>query len=134
VSLAAGLEPFPLVDIPILLGNQIRLVLRLAALYGEKVDSADTTQHIRELLAIMAGGLGLRYLAEQTAKAVPFGGDFVAGAIAGAGTWAMGQVALEYYEGGKKISPQHIRLLYSEFYHRFRKQKTAEEWRQYALT
>src|SRR2546422_10560711 len=36
LSLAAGLEPFPLVDIPIQLGNQIRLVLRLAALYGEK--------------------------------------------------------------------------------------------------
>lgn len=133
VSLAAGLEPFPLVDIPILLGNQIRLVLRLAALYGEKVDSAETTQHIRELVAVIAGGLGLRYLAEQAAKLVPFGGDFIAGAIAGAGTWAMGQVVLEYYEGGKKISPQRMRTMYSDFYHRFRKEKTAQEWSQYAL-
>ncbi len=133
VSLAAGLEPIPLVDIPILLGTQIRLVLRLAALYGEQVDSADVTKHTRELVAIMAGGLGLRYLAEQAAKVMPFGGDFVAGAIAGAGTWAMGEVALEYYEGGKQISPQRIRMLYSDFYHRFRQQKTAEEWRQYAL-
>ncbi len=133
VSLAAGLEPFPLVDIPILLGNQIRLVLRLAALYGEKVDSADTTQHIRELVAVMAGGLGLRYLAEQVAKLVPFGGDFIAGAIAGAGTWAMGQVVLEYYEGGKKINPQRMRMMYSDFYHRFRREKTAQEWSQYAL-
>lgn len=133
VSLAAGLEPFPLVDIPILLGNQIRLVLRLAALYGEKVDSAETTQHIRELVAVMAGGLGLRYLAEQAAKLVPFGGDFIAGAIAGAGTWAMGQVVLEYYEGGKKISPQRMRTMYSDFYQRFRKEKTAKEWSQYAL-
>jgi len=133
LCLAAGLEPIPLVDIPILLGTQIRLVLRLAALYGEQVDSANATKQARELVAIMAGGLGFRYLAEQAAKAVPFGGDLIAGAIAGAGTWAMGQVALEYYEGGKKISPQHIRMLYSDFYHRFRKQKTAEEWSQYAL-
>jgi len=133
LSLAAGLEPFPLVDIPILLGNQIRLVLRIAALYGEKVDSADTTQHVRELVTVMAGGLGLRYLAEQAAKVVPFGGDFIAGAIAGAGTWAMGQVVLEYYEGGKKISPQRMRLMYSDFYHRFRREKTAQEWGQYAL-
>jgi small GTP-binding protein len=133
LSLAAGLEPFPLVDIPILLGNQIRLVLRIAALYGEKVDSADTTQHVRELVTVMAGGLILRYLAEQAAKVVPFGGDFIAGAIAGAGTWAMGQVVLEYYEGGKKISPQRMRLMYSDFYHRFRREKTAQEWGQYAL-
>jgi small GTP-binding protein len=133
LSLAAGLEPFPLVDIPILLGNQIRLVLRIAALYGEKVDSADTTQHVRELVTVMAGGLVLRYLAEQAAKVVPFGGDFIAGAIAGAGTWAMGQVVLEYYEGGKKISPQRMRLMYSDFYHRFRREKTAQEWSQYAL-
>jgi small GTP-binding protein len=133
LSLAAGLEPFPLVDIPILLGNQIRLVLRIAALYGEKMDSADTTQHVRELVTVMAGGLVLRYLAEQAAKVVPFGGDFIAGAIAGAGTWAMGQVVLEYYEGGKKISPQRMRLMYSDFYHRFRREKTAQDWGQYAL-
>src|SRR6185437_15990760 len=35
IALAAGLQPVPLVDIPILLGNQIRLVLRVAAVYGE---------------------------------------------------------------------------------------------------
>jgi small GTP-binding protein len=133
VSLAAGLEPFPLVDIPILLGNQIRLVLRLAALYGEKVDSADTTQHIRELIAVMAGGLGLRYLAEQAAKLVPFGGDFISGAVAGGGTWAMGQVVLEYYESGRKINPLRLRMMYSDFYQRFRREKTAREWSQYAL-
>lgn len=133
ISLAAGLEPFPLVDIPILLGNQIRLVLRLAALYGEPVDSANTTKHLRELIAVMAGGLGLRYLAEQAAKAIPFGGDFISGAIAGAGTWAMGQVILEYYESGKKISPQRLRMLYHDFYFRYRKQQIAQELSPYAL-
>jgi len=131
ISLAAGLEPFPLVDIPILLGNQIRLVLRLAALYGEPVDSANTTRHLRELVAVMAGGLGLRYLAEQVAKAIPFGGDFISGAIAGAGTWAMGQVILEYYESGKNISPQRLRMLYHDFYSRYRRQQVSQEVSQY---
>jgi len=133
VSLAAGLEPIPFVDIPILLGAQIRLVLRLAALYGEQVDSADVMKHARELVVTMAGGLSLRYLAEQAAKAIPFGGDFIAGAIASAATWAIGEVALEYYEGGREISPQRLRLLYADFYRRFRKQQTVEEVRQYAL-
>lgn len=129
VSLAAGMEPIPLVDIPILLGTQVRLVLRIAALYGEKMDTEDAMKHARELVVTMAGGLALRYLAEEVAKAVPFGGDFVAGAIAGAGTWAIGQVALEYYEGEKQISPSRVRQLYRDFYHRFRREKSAEELR-----
>lgn len=133
VSLAAGLEPIPFVDIPILLGTQIRLVLRMAALYGEPLNSADGRNHARELVATMAGGLGLRYLAEQAAKAVPFGGDFVAGIIAGAATWSIGQVALEYYEGGKQISPRRIRQLYFNFYRRFRKEHSPEDLRQQAL-
>ncbi|MGI9061131.1 MAG: GTPase [Ktedonobacteraceae bacterium] len=133
VSLAAGIEPIPLIDIPILLGTQIRLVLRLAALYGEPLDSADAMKHARELIVTMVGGLGLRYLAEQAAKLVPFGGDFVAGAIAGAGTWSIGQVALEYYDGDKQLDPRHLRQLYINFYHRFRKNNTDDELRQYAI-
>jgi hypothetical protein len=81
----------------------------------------------------MVGGLGLRFLAEQAAKAVPFGGDFVAGAIAGAATWSIGQVALEYYEGGKQIRPNRIRELYTDFYRRFRREHKVEDLRQYAL-
>ena len=133
LSLAAGIEPIPLIDIPILLGIQIRLVLRLAALYGEPLDSANAMKHARELIATMVGSLGLRFLAEQAAKAVPFGGDFVAGAIAGATTWSIGQVALEYYEGGKQIKPNRIRQLYTGFYRRFRKEYSADDLRQYAL-
>jgi len=133
VSLAAGLEPIPLIDIPILLGTQIRLVLRIAALYGEPLNTAAAREHARELVVTMIGGLSLRYLAEQAAKAVPFGGDFVAGAIAGAGTWSIGEVALEYYESGRRINPRRLRQLYTGFYRRFRKEKTTEEWRRYVL-
>jgi small GTP-binding protein len=132
VSLAAGMEPIPFVDIPILLGTQIRLVLRLAALYGEQMDSNDAKKHARELIATIIGGLGLRYLAQQAAKAVPFGGDFVAGAIAGAATWSIGQVALEYYEGNKQVNPKRLQQLYKDFYHRFRRDNRIEELREQA--
>ncbi len=132
-SLVIGLEPIPLIDIPILLGTQIRLVLRLAALYGEEMDSTDAMKHARELLITIAGGAGMRFLAEQAAKAVPFGGDFIAGAIAGAATYSIGQVALEYYDGGKSLSPGRLRNLYSTFYQRFRNQRSAEDWKRYAL-
>ena len=134
VSLAAGLEPIPLVDIPILLGTQIRLVLRLAALYGEPMNSADTVHHARELIVTMASGLGLRLLAEQAAKAVPFGGDLVAGLIAAGATWSIGEVALEYYEGGKKLSAGAVRQRTSDLYHSFRRDNTVEELRNEAST
>ncbi|HZC78028.1 MAG TPA: DUF697 domain-containing protein, partial [Ktedonobacterales bacterium] len=118
VSLAAGLEPIPLVDIPILLGNQIRMVLRIAAVYNEPLSA----RHARELMATVAGGLALRYLAEEAAKAVPFGGDLVAGAIAAAGTWTLGQVAIEYFEGGKKLSRSQLNDLFARYYHRYREE------------
>ncbi len=132
VSLAAGLEPIPFVDIPILLGTQIRLVLRLATLYGEQMDSPDAKKYARELIATIAGGLGLRYVAQQAAKIVPFGGDFVAGAIAAGATWSIGQVAQEYYEGNKQLNPQRLQQLYSQFYNRFRRENKAETLREQA--
>lgn len=133
VSLAAGLEPIPLIDIPILIGTQVRLVLRLAALYGEPIDSAEALRHARELVITMISGLGLRYLAEQAAKAVPFGGDIIAGAIAGAATWSIGEVALEYYEGGKRLDTRRLRALTGSFYQRFRRPEHIDELRRSAL-
>lgn len=132
ISLAAGLEPIPFVDIPILLGTQIRLVLRIATLYGEQLDSADAKKYARELIATIAGGLGLRYVAQQAAKAVPFGGDFIAGAIAAGATWSIGQVAQEYYEGNKQLNPQRMQQLYSQFYKRFRRENKVEALREQA--
>ena len=121
VGLAAGLEPIPFIDIPILLGTQLRLVLRLGALYGEPMDDEAAKSRAREMVATLLGGLSLRLLAEQAAKAVPIGGDFIAGAIAAAATWSIGQVALEYYEGNGRIAPKRLRELYRGFYDRFRK-------------
>jgi small GTP-binding protein len=130
INLAAGMEPIPFIDIPIVLGTQVRLVLRLAALYGEPLETADALKHARELITTMVSGLGLRYLAQQAAKAVPFGGDFVAGAIAGAATWSIGEVALDYYENGGRINIARLKQLYSDFFRRFRQGKGLKELRE----
>lgn len=127
VSLAAGMEPVPLIDIPVLLGNQIRLVMRIATLYNEPLGGKPT----RELFATIGTGLFFRYVAEEVAKAVPFGGDLVSGAIAAAGTWALGQVAIEYFESGKQLTPGELRDIFTRLYHRYRSEygavKTPEE-------
>lgn len=123
VSLAAGLEPIPLLDIPILLGNQIRMVLRIGALYGEPMNA----KHTRELITTIVGGLALRYLAEEAAKAVPIGGDVVSGAIAAGGTWALGQVALEYFEHGKQFNRTQIKELFMRSYRRYREERLDQQ-------
>jgi small GTP-binding protein len=123
VSLAAGLQPIPLVDIPILLSNQIRMTLRIAAVYGEPV----TAQHLREILTTVAGGLVVRYLAEELAKAAPIGGDLVSGAIAAGGTYALGQVAIEYFENGKQLSRKQINDMFTRYYRRYREEHPTNE-------
>jgi small GTP-binding protein len=123
LSLVAGLEPIPLVDIPILLGNQVRMVMRIAALYNEPLGGKLT----RELFATVAGGLVFRYLAEAAAKAVPFGGDLVSGAIAAGGTWSLGQVAIEYFEGGKKLTASQLNEMFRRFYRRYREEDVQKQ-------
>lgn len=116
VGLAAGMEPIPIIDIPIILGNQIRMVLRIGAIYGEPLNGNSG----RELLVTVAGGLLFRLLAEEAAKAVPFGGDLVAGVIAGAGTWSLGQVAIAYFESGKKLTANQISDLFKQNFRKYR--------------
>ncbi|HMA33277.1 MAG TPA: GTPase [Chloroflexia bacterium] len=105
-----GAEPIPFIDLPLLLANQARMVLRIAAIYGEPF----TAYHARELISTIAGGVALRYLAQEVAKLVPVGGSVVAGGIAAAGTWAMGQVAIQYFESGKRLSRKELRTAYEQ--------------------
>jgi hypothetical protein len=64
---------------------------------------------------------------------VPIGGDFIAGIIAAAATWSIGQVALEYYEGGKRLNPSRVRQLYDQIYQRTRREKVVEDLHEEAV-
>ncbi len=108
LNTAAGAEPIPFIDIPVLLTTQGRMVLKIAAIYGEPF----TARHAKELIGTIAGGLAFRYLAQQGAKLVPAGGWAVAAGIAAVGTWAIGQVAIEYFESGKRLTRQQMRDMY----------------------
>jgi uncharacterized protein (DUF697 family) len=110
INSLVGAEPIPGLAIPFLLGIQARMVLRIAAIYGEPMG----VEHAKTLVATIAGGLTLRYLAIAGAKFIPGPGWIVAGTLAGAGTWAIGRVAVQYFEHGKKLSPEEIRRLNRE--------------------
>jgi uncharacterized protein (DUF697 family) len=108
LNTAVGAEPVPFLDIPVLLTMQARMILRIAAIYGEPF----TSHHAKEMISTIAGGLAFRYLAQQGAKLVPAGGWAVAGGIAALGTWAMGNVAIEYFESGKRLTRKQMREMY----------------------
>jgi uncharacterized protein (DUF697 family) len=89
----------PGVDMPVLTMNQARLVLRIALAHGEQVDAS----RLPELLAVVAGGAGLRTVAREVLGAIPVAGWAVKGAIAYTGTRAIGEAALQYFEAGAPL-------------------------------
>jgi len=100
-----GLLPIPGADMPVMTANQARMVLHLAAAYGEDL----TYQRVRELLGVLAAGFGLRALTRQVVKVVPVGGWAAAAAIGYAGTVAMGRSTMLYFErGGQKVGQEEM--------------------------
>lgn len=81
-------------DMPALTANQIKLVLELAAIYGEELGF----ERGKELLAVVGGGYTLRAVARQALGVVPVAGWAIKGAFAYAGTLALGRLAMEYFE------------------------------------
>ena len=107
-------EPIPGLDIPLLLASQVRMVLRIAAIYGESL----SVRHARELLTTIGGGVALRYLAAQLGKLVPGPGWLIGAAVTGLGTWAIGRVAVAYFESGRRLTSQQLRQRYKRLLRR----------------
>lgn len=93
-----GALPIPGADMPAITANQGRMVLGIAAVYGEEI----SPERARELFGVLAAGFGLRALARQVVKLVPVGGWAASAAIGYAGTLAMGRTAMLYFERGKR--------------------------------
>jgi uncharacterized protein (DUF697 family) len=84
----------PGVDFPVLTINQLRLVLRLAAAYGQELDA----QRLPEILGVVGSALGFRAVARQALGVVPVAGWAVKGGVAYTGTRAVGEAAIRYFE------------------------------------
>jgi uncharacterized protein (DUF697 family) len=84
----------PGVDLPVLTLNQARLVLRIALAYGQEIDK----DRALELLAVLGVGFGLRTVARELLDVVPVAGWAVKSGVAYAGTKALGEGAVRYFE------------------------------------
>jgi uncharacterized protein (DUF697 family) len=84
----------PGADLPVLTLNQVRLVLRIADAHGFEIDR----DRLPEVLGVLGSGLGFRAIARRAIGAVPVVGWAVKGAVAYAGTRALGEAAVRYFE------------------------------------
>ena len=96
----------PGADLPVMTLNQIRMVLRLAGAHGQELDR----ERAVELLGVVGAGLGLRAVARQILGLVPVAGWVVKGAVGYAGTKALGEAAIRYFDaGGLTAAAQSVR-------------------------
>lgn len=90
----------PGADFPVLTLNQVRMVFRIAAAYGEEIDR----ERAVELLGVVGAGLGFRAVARQALGVVPVAGWAVKGGIAYAATRALGEAAIAYFNLRRSIN------------------------------
>lgn len=86
----------PGADLPIMTLNQAKMVLQIAAAYGQPL----TVERAKELAAVVGGGFACRAAARQLVGIVPALGWAIKAGIGYAGTSAMGHAAVEYFEHG----------------------------------
>jgi uncharacterized protein (DUF697 family) len=86
----------PGADFPVLTLNQLRMIFRIAAAYGEEIDR----ERLPEILAVVGAGLGFRTMAREALGFVPGLGWAIKGGVAYVGTKALGKAATAYFEKG----------------------------------
>jgi uncharacterized protein (DUF697 family) len=87
----------PGADLPVLALNEVRLVLRLEQVYGL---DPDVRERLPEIAATLGASFGLRAVARELLDLMPFAGWAVKGAVAYAGTRALGEAAIRRLEPG----------------------------------
>lgn len=100
-----GLEPVPLLDVPFQILIQLQMVMRIAAIYGQPMND----RFSREMLATMVSAVGMRAAGQQAVKIVPVVGWVVSGALAAGGTLALGRIAIDYFENGRRVRIPRLR-------------------------
>jgi uncharacterized protein (DUF697 family) len=91
-------------DFPILTSLQALMVASIMHVSGREMSARLGAEFIAALGANIGAGLVLREGARAAAKLVPMWGNAVSGAVAGAGTYAIGRAASAYFIDGLSIA------------------------------
>lgn len=88
-----GLEPAPLVDLPVQLLLQRRMAQTLAAIYGQPQPGLVSGEGV----GLLSAGLALRYVTQQLVRLAPGVGWLVSGVLSGVSTWLLGRTLVLHY-------------------------------------
>ncbi|MGB4593114.1 MAG: DUF697 domain-containing protein [Coriobacteriia bacterium] len=105
-ALVGAVAIIPGGDMALMTANQAKMLLQIAAAYGEKLGP----ERIKELAAIVGGGFVFRTVARQALTFVPVLGWAVKGGFGYAGTIAMGKASIAYFEQGADLTGVARRL------------------------
>jgi uncharacterized protein (DUF697 family) len=103
--------PFAAADIVILTKNQAMLVYKLALLHGAP---PDFQERMVEVLPVIGGAYVWRQLARTLVGLIPFWGVVPKVAIAYAGTYTTGHLALAWFAEGHQLTAENMRQLSQE--------------------
>ncbi len=94
----------PGADMPAMTLNQIKMVLSVAGIHGEKID----LDRALELVAVVGMGFGLRTLSRRLLRLLPGTGLVLKPLIGYAATMALGLGAVRYFEKGAPASTSRL--------------------------
>src|SRR3954463_86516 len=100
ICAAIGAQPIPLADLPILTALQLVMVSGVMYISGRDRSLRAATEFVAALGVNVGAGMVLREGARALLKFFPGWGNVVCGAVAGAGTYAMGLAAIVYFLEG----------------------------------
>ncbi|MBI5035496.1 MAG: zinc-ribbon domain-containing protein [Chloroflexi bacterium] len=103
--------PFNVADTIVLTKNQALMVYKLGLVLGLSTDWRD---HAAELGGVVGAGFMWRQLARQLIGLIPAWGIIPKVAIAYAGTYAVGEAILRWYQTGHKVSGQGMKEIYAD--------------------
>ncbi len=100
ICAAIGAQPIPLADLPVLTALQLTMVAGIMYISGRERSLRAATEFVAALGVNVGAGMILREGARALLKFFPGWGNVVCGAVAGAGTYAMGRAATVYFLEG----------------------------------
>ncbi len=110
VSSGIAAVPIPLADTIPLTAIQIAMISSIGYLAGRSMSKKTAAEFISAMGLNVGAGMAFRELARGLLKLIPGAGSVISAAVAGAGTWALGQAAIFYFLEGKSAEEAKARF------------------------
>ena len=110
IASGIGASPIAFSDFLVLTPLQLLMISMIGGLSCRPVSKETATEYLSAAgINLLAAG-GIRYVANQLLKLIPFAGWAAAGSIAGSSTYALGKAAEAYFFSGTHANPADYQL------------------------